>query len=271
MRLLFYLGKMRISERCFAVTGLGYSTPWCVNAGFIVGDAVTLVVDTSANAFGAATIHGYATVVRQSNCIQVINTEKHFDHIGGNGFFSEHGIEIWGHHGIHRTEAEFIEEKVEFNQSIMNDARRLAFEESVFFSGTKRVNPNRLLQEETRFDLGGCTAEILFTPGHTTTNLSVWAPCDGVLFTGDCLINGYLPNLDAGGPEDWKIWLDSLDRVEAMAPRIVIAGHGAVARGAEISGIIGTVRKVLEESIARGYSPTSAKPSDNFGKMSDKL
>jgi glyoxylase-like metal-dependent hydrolase (beta-lactamase superfamily II) len=60
-----------------------------VNAGFILGDAVTLVVDTSANAFGAATIQGYGTAARPSNRIQVINTEKHFDHIGGNGFFSE--------------------------------------------------------------------------------------------------------------------------------------------------------------------------------------
>jgi glyoxylase-like metal-dependent hydrolase (beta-lactamase superfamily II) len=190
---------MRISERCFAVPGLGYSTPWCVNAGFIVGDTATLVVDTSANAFGAATIHGYATAVRPANRIQVINTEKHFDHIGGNGFFFEQGIEIWGHHGIHRTEEEFTEEKSEFNRCIVNDARRQAHEERVFFSGTKLVNPNQLLQKETSFDLGGCVAEILFTPGHTETNLSVWVPRDGVLFTGDCLINGYMPNLDAGG------------------------------------------------------------------------
>jgi glyoxylase-like metal-dependent hydrolase (beta-lactamase superfamily II) len=200
-----------------------------VNAGFIVGNDLTLVVDTSANAFGAATIHGYATAVRPSNRIQVINTEKHFDHIGGNGFFSEQGIEIWGHHGIRRTEEEFIEEKTEFNQCIVNDARRLAHEESVFFSGAKLVNPNRPLQEETGFDLGKYVAEILFTPGHTATNLSVWVPRDGVLFTGDCLINGYMPNLDAGGPADWKTWLDSLDRVEALEPRIVVAGHGPVA------------------------------------------
>lgn len=131
----------------------------------------------------------------------------------------------------------------------------------MFFSGTKLVNPNQLLQKETSFDLGGCVAEIPFTPGHTETNLSVWVPCDGVLFTGDCLINGYLPNLDAGGPADWKTWLDSLDRLEALEPRIVVAGHGAIARGAEISEIIGTVRKVLKESTERSYSPTRGMAS----------
>jgi glyoxylase-like metal-dependent hydrolase (beta-lactamase superfamily II) len=135
---------MRISERCIAVTGLGYLPPWCVNAGFIVGDGVTLVVDASANAFGAATIYGYATAVRPTNPIQVINTEKHFDHIGGNGFFSGQGIEIWGHHGIQRTEEEFIEEKAEFNECIINHARRQAQEARVFFRGSLKSPSGRV-------------------------------------------------------------------------------------------------------------------------------
>ncbi len=41
---------MRLSNRCYAVTGLAYQLPWVVNAGFIVGDEETLIVDTGANA-----------------------------------------------------------------------------------------------------------------------------------------------------------------------------------------------------------------------------
>ena len=77
---------MRLSNRCYAVTGLAYSAPWCVNAGFIAGDKITLVVDTGANALAAQSIHGYASAARPSNQLRVINTEKHFDHIGGNSF-----------------------------------------------------------------------------------------------------------------------------------------------------------------------------------------
>ena len=43
---------MKISARCYAVTGLAYSPPWSVNAGFITGEEVTLIVDTGGN--GAA-------------------------------------------------------------------------------------------------------------------------------------------------------------------------------------------------------------------------
>jgi glyoxylase-like metal-dependent hydrolase (beta-lactamase superfamily II) len=86
-------------------------------------------------------------------------------------------------------------------------------------------------------------------------------PEDGVMFTGDCLIGEYLPNLDAGAPEDWRVWLASLCRIEALQPATVVAGHGPVARGGEVQGMVDTVRRVLEESIARGYSPTADLPA----------
>ena len=98
---------MRISGRCFAVTGLAYVPPWSVNSGFVAGDGTTLVIDTGATALSAAAIHGYASAVKPGNRIAVFNTEKHFDHIGGNGFFRERGAEIHGHELISRTEEEF--------------------------------------------------------------------------------------------------------------------------------------------------------------------
>jgi len=248
---------MRISDRCYAVLGLAYAPPWSVNAGFIIGDDTTLVVDTGANTFAAATIHGYAVAIRPSNLMQVINTEKHFDHIGGNGFFRDQGSAIWGHVEVGRTEEEFLEERAWFNQCISSVARRSAHEENAFYAGTRLTNATRLLHRETTFDLGGCVVEALFTPGHTASNISIWVPQDGVLFSGDCLINDYLPNLDAGGPEEWRTWLKSLERIAALQPKTVLAGHGFVAHGNEVPGLVETVRRVLQESIVRGHSPTA--------------
>ena len=37
---------MRLSDRCYAITGLAYKFPPVVNAGFIVGEHETLVIDT---------------------------------------------------------------------------------------------------------------------------------------------------------------------------------------------------------------------------------
>jgi glyoxylase-like metal-dependent hydrolase (beta-lactamase superfamily II) len=251
---------MRISGYCYAVTGLGYSSPWCVNAGFIVGDETTLVVDTGSNAYAGATIYGYATAAKPGNRIEVVNTERHFDHIGGNGVFHKYGIEIRAHAGVKRTAEEFRAELAEFNEVIPNHARRAAHEEEAFFHGTELTNPSRAVEDGQQFDLGGgCSAKIVFTPGHTSTNLSVWIPDERVLFCGDCLISEYLPNLDAGSVDDWRIWIESLDRVEGLSPEVVVAGHGPVIRGAaDVKEMIGGVRRVLTESIARGHSPTAS-------------
>ncbi len=239
------------------MTGLGYSAPWCVNAGFVTGNHSTLIVDTGANALAAATIHGYATAVSPHNKILVINTEKHFDHIGGNSFFKAQGAEIWGHVDTQRTADEFRAEISEFNEGIANSARRHRREAEAFFSGTSLANPDRTTAVDMSFDLGGCVAEILLTPGHTRSNLSVWAAEDRVLYCGDCLINGYLPNLDAGTIEDWRVWLRSLDRIEELQPAAVVAGHGPVATGEEVRWIVDTVRGVLLMAIERGQTPTS--------------
>jgi glyoxylase-like metal-dependent hydrolase (beta-lactamase superfamily II) len=253
---------MRLSNHCYAVTGLGYSPPWCVNAGFVAGDNITLIVDTGGNALAAQSIYGYASVVRPGNALRVVNTEKHFDHIGGNGFFRQQGIDIWGHAAISRTASEFEAEIAEFNAAIPNEVRRACCEAKAFFYDTYVVNPNRQISEDIQFDLGGCTVEILLTPGHTATNLSVWVPGDGVIFTGDCLINEYLPNLDGGTPADWQTWLASLKRIEALRPTTVVAGHGPIARGDEVPRMVNIVRQILEDSVVRGLSPTANRSAN---------
>src|SRR5512140_72611 len=163
---------MQLSEHCYAVTGLAYAAPWSLNAGFIAGGEMTLVVDTAATALSAATIHGYAVAVRPGNRITVINTEKHFDHIGGNGYFRGKGIDIYGHAGIARTEAEFREEIEEFNSAIPTSVRRKRREADVFYAGTGLTGPNVPVTADMGLSLGGCEVQILLTPGHTPTNLS---------------------------------------------------------------------------------------------------
>jgi glyoxylase-like metal-dependent hydrolase (beta-lactamase superfamily II) len=248
---------MRVSAHCFAVTGLAYLPPWSVNAGFAAGEHTTLIIDTGANALAAATIHGYASAVRPGNRLLVIDTERHFDHIGGNGYFRVRGIDVYGHASIDRTEDEFRAEVAEFNAAIPDAVRRGLGEAEVFYRGTVLANPNRPLRDGTTFDLGDCSAEILLTPGHTPSNLSVYLPGDGVLFCGDCLANGYVPNLDCGAKPDWQRWLASLDRLSRLDLRTIVPGHGPVATGAAVPRLIDGVRSELKEAIANGISPTA--------------
>ena len=248
---------MRLSNRCYAVTGLGYSAPWCVNAGFIAGDEVTLVVDTGGNAAGGPDHSrirfggeaGEPTAGRQyGEAFRSHRRERLLSRAGdrrvGPSRDCADGRRVSSRNrGVQRRR---------FPTRLAAHAGKPAL-----FSGTHLANPNRQIQRTPRFDLGGCTAEILLTPGHTPTNLSVWVPEDGVLFTGDCLISEYLPNLDAGTRTDWRTWLESLQRIEALQPAIVVPGHGPVVRDAGVRTVVDTVRRVLRESIERGCSPTA--------------
>jgi glyoxylase-like metal-dependent hydrolase (beta-lactamase superfamily II) len=248
---------MQLSNRCFAITGLGYLPPWTVNAGFITGDETTLIIDTGANAAAASTIHGYASVAHPSNRLLVLDTERHFDHVGGNGYFRERGIDVYGHASIHRTDDEFRAEISDFNGEISNLVRRSHHESEIFYHETRLANPNCPIAEDSRMNLGACEIEILLTPGHTPSNISVYVPTERILYCGDCLVNGYLPNLDAGCIDDWHIWIKSLDRVAALVPRIVVPGHGPVATGDEVPRLLDSVREILRLSIEAGRSPTS--------------
>jgi glyoxylase-like metal-dependent hydrolase (beta-lactamase superfamily II) len=246
-----------VSDRCFAVTGLGYLPPWTVNAGFVTGDEKTLLIDTGANTAAASTIHGYAAIARPSNRLAVLNTERHFDHIGGNGYFRDLGIDIHGHASIERTENEFRAEMAEFNAEISNPSRRDRREEQIFYHATRLANPNCPIREDSRMDLGNCEVEILLTPGHTPSNISVFVPSDRILYCGDCLVNGYVPNLDTGSKDDWLIWLNSLDRIADVDPRVVVPGHGPIAKGSQVGALIASVREVLTRAIQTGHSPTA--------------
>ena len=248
---------MRLSQHCYALTGLGYVPPWSVNAGIIAGRETTLIIDTGACALAAATIHGYASAVRPNNRLAVIDTERHFDHIGGNSYFRDRGIDVYGHAELHRTEEEFRAEMDEFNSRIADPTRRARREAAAFYAGTRLENPNRPIAENTSLDLGDCAVEFILTPGHTPTNLSVWVKQDAVLFCGDRLTNLYLPNLDAGTAIDWQKWLHALDLIEQLKPSVIMPGHGPISTGDDIARLIEFVRSVLEQAIADGFSPTS--------------
>jgi glyoxylase-like metal-dependent hydrolase (beta-lactamase superfamily II) len=68
---------------------------------------------------------------------------------------------------------------------------------------------------------------VLHLPGHADGHLALLR--DGVLIAGDAILGGITPNVgrDPGGtPDPLRAYLDSLERLAGLAPRIAFAGHG---------------------------------------------
>jgi glyoxylase-like metal-dependent hydrolase (beta-lactamase superfamily II) len=214
-------------------------------------------VDTGGNAAAAQTIFGYATAVKPGQPLLAVNTEPHLDHLLGNAFFAEHGIEILGHALVARTEADMAAWAEEVRACISERLRRDLHEERAFFAGTRLLNPTRPVATDTDLDLGGLTARVLLTPGHTAANLSIHVPDERVVYVADCLEPGHVPGLN-GGPDDWRQWLNSLDRIAALRAEIAVPGHGVVlTSAAAIDNEVQRVRDLLREALRTGRAPVA--------------
>lgn len=72
--------------------------------------------------------------------------------------------------------------------------------------------------------VGTMTLVALHTPGHAPDHLAYWMPDDRVLFTGD-LILGRGSSMVTYPEGDVAAYLQSLDRVAELEPRILFPGH----------------------------------------------
>lgn len=78
---------------------------------------------------------------------------------------------------------------------------------------------------ELPVDGGDSSLRVLETPGHSGDHLCFFRPSDRLLFTGD-LVLGEGSSL-VGHPEgSVSDYLDSLDRLIALAPSLLLPGHG---------------------------------------------
>ena len=53
----------------------------------------------------------------------------------------------------------------------------------------------------------------------------LWVPSLRAVVAGDAVYNGVNPFLAASGPADWPKWIESVDKIAALEPQIVVGGH----------------------------------------------
>lgn len=74
---------------------------------------------------------------------------------------------------------------------------------------------------------------IVHTPGHSPGHVCLYRPNDGTLISGDHILPGETPNVafyPIPGYDALRCYLASLAEVDALAPSIVLPGHGNVIR-----------------------------------------
>jgi alkyl sulfatase BDS1-like metallo-beta-lactamase superfamily hydrolase len=124
---------------------------------------------------------------------------------------------------------------------------------------TVEVSPDLLIDELHTFELGGRRFEIHWTPGgETRSAVILWLPDEKLAIVGNLFgpLFGNQPNLNTirGDKPRWALQtVESLDKLRALGPELVLTGHEAI-RGAEhieceVTRIIDSVQWVHDRTV----------------------
>ena len=167
----------------------------------------------------------------------IVCTHAHVDHCGQAPRIAERaGCEVWLHrdHG-HHTAAQDPEEAlkrrvvVAHQSGVPADAVQRWIErrrsQGSGQAGTLHVDRELSEGDTIHTDLGAWQA--IETPGHAPSHLCLYQPERRLLISGDHLLGRVSLYFDVGySPDPVAEFLGSLDKVEALDARLVLAGHG---------------------------------------------
>jgi glyoxylase-like metal-dependent hydrolase (beta-lactamase superfamily II) len=192
---------------------------------YIIGDTV---ID-SGTGFNFTRLHTLLKMLGKSleSFSQVINTHSHFDHIGGNGYFTEAKI------AAHEEDAKVIE----------NADEKGSYAE--FFEG--HLHPRKV---ETKLKDGDVIEglKVIHTPGHTPGSICLLDEKKGILFSGDTIFSDGVGRTDMPGGDEEAL-SKSIELVSGLKYSKILPGHG--------EPILENASKVIADMLK---APTETEP-----------
>jgi len=247
------VGFHELGDGCFAYLqgdgGWGWS-----NAGLIVGDGQSLLVDTLFDLeLTAAMLDAMAAVTSAAPIATVVNTHANGDHCYGNGEVTRRrpGVEIVASEATAHEMAEVPPSLLAGLNKAPGDVGELfrGFFGEFNFDGIELVPPTRTFTERLQIDVGGRHAELIEVgPAHTAGDTIVHLPDCATVYTGDILFIGGTPIVWAGPLSNW---VAACDLMLDLDVRTVVPGHGPVTDRAGIVDVRDYLSFVEREATER--------------------
>lgn len=231
----------KLGEGVYAAISPGPKMPAVANAAFIILSDSVMVVDSHMTRAAARALLHEIGQITDKPVRYLVQTHFHEDHVGGNPAFPNM-VDIIAH-----TRA-----RAHLKRS----------------NPTGAVLPNATVEDGIIFHRGR-EVQIRFSGrGHTDGDLYVWLPEERILIAGDLVFNGYIGFLkDAYASE----WAETLTKLIALNPQIVLPGHGEVA---DINALkifrtylwdfITEVKKKKDEGLSGGQTARSFKLPSSY-------
>jgi alkyl sulfatase BDS1-like metallo-beta-lactamase superfamily hydrolase len=183
----------------------------------------------------------------------ILLTQGHVDHVGGVDLFREEGTQVIAHANNPAQQSD--------DASIQRfRASRSAFAFAAVIAKSLRYVREISFEDRSAFELGGLRFELIATPGgETTDSMVIWLPQHRICFTGNLFsaLFGHFPNLVTIRGDRYRDalrFIESLDRVLALEPELLLVGHHDPVAGqdrirSELLRLRGAVQYVHDETV----------------------
>jgi cyclase len=238
-----------VADGCHAYLQRDGGWGWS-NAGLVVGDGTSLLVDTLFDLrLTAAMLETFAAHTRSAPIASVVNTHANGDHCYGNELVAD--AEIISSSAAAREMEDVPPSMLAALNAAPGDIGDLfrQFFGEFEFDGIEQTLPDRTFDGRLELDVGGRQVELIEVgPAHTEGDVIAHVPDAGVVYTGDILFIGGTPIVWAGPLSNW---IAACDLMLGMDVDVVVPGHGPVTDKSGVSAVRDYLSFVETEATAR--------------------
>ncbi len=242
-------GLFELGDSCYAYLQPDGSWGWS-NAGLVMGDGVSLLVDTLFDLkLTAEMLTAMQPVTRMAPIGTLVNTHANGDHCYGNELVE--GAEII-------ASAATAHEMTEVPPAMLAALNHAEGEVGALFrhffgafdfDGITVTMPTRTFEGRLDVDVAGRAVELIEVgPAHTRGDTIAYVPDARTVYTGDILFIGGTPIVWAGPLGNW---VAACDLMLGMDIDVVVPGHGPLTDKAGIAAVRDYLSFVDTEATAR--------------------
>ena len=242
-------GLFELGDACYAYLQPDGSWGWS-NAGLVMGDGVSLLVDTLFDLkLTAEMLTAMQPVTRVAPIGTLVNTHANGDHCYGNELVT--GVEIIASAATAHEMTEVPPAMLAALNHAEGEVGELfrhffgAFE----FDGITVTMPTRTFEGRLDVDVAGRTVELIEVgPAHTRGDTIAYVPDARTVYTGDILFIGGTPIVWAGPLSNW---VAACDLMLGMDVDVVVPGHGPITDKAGVAAVRDYLAFVDEAATSR--------------------
>jgi glyoxylase-like metal-dependent hydrolase (beta-lactamase superfamily II) len=230
--------------------------PVVPNIGIVVGSRATLIIDTGLGIKNGETVMREVAKLSKNTEVYVATTHFHAEHTtGGTAFPANFKF-------VSTTSQQ--EDVKEFGASFFKNFESRSPDFAALMKGSTYPRADITFERDYTLDLGGVRVQLTWLgPTHTRGDTAIFVEGENILFAGDLAMKQLFPAFSSPYG-DANVWLASLDKLDAMRPKVVVGSHGGIGD----ASVIGAYRDVLKAIGARTKElKAQGKSEAEIGKL----